>query len=634
MLVLDWARSASNWLASSKVRMRRANAFGMLLWRAGPWQAGAVGTLTVIRGLVPTLIIVATGVLIDALPAAVEFGFGSPEGRRALWALGAVGAAFLTSGVGGALATYAVRAFGTRYEIAIHDVVAGAAARPNGIAALEDPEVAAELAAIEEYDSAGVYRHAVLRLGELGVRRIEGAAAFVILLGFRWWVPLMVLAGWRLVNWSVARWVEKGVALGHVQSGTGLRRARYYRSLAVQASAAKELRIFGLGGWVVDRYASAWRTAMAEIWAGRKASLPGVVVAAAGLAVANGIVVGALGQAALHNEISLGALAVFAQAVLAAAMLGPLGDIQWEASRLFSGARKVLELEEGLTEAKTQPRSAVPSAGAHGGPVAVNLTGVRFTYRGRTEPTLKDLHLMIPAGQSLAIVGANGAGKTTIIKLLCGLYHPDSGHVLLDGTQDPSSARHRIGVIFQEFVRYPLPLRANVGFGSLALAGDIDQLEGALRDAGGAELLSILPAGWDTVLARGYEDGVDLSGGQWQKVALARALAAIRGGAGLLILDEPTADLDVRAESELFDHFLNITRGVTTILVSHRLSSVRRADRIVVLADGHIAEDGTHEKLLRRGGRYAMMYRMQAEHFTERGSPSIEAQGYEVDIVA
>ena len=373
---------------------------------------------------------------------------------------------------------------------------------------------------------------------------------------------------------------------------------------------------------------------MRKIWKGRKASLPGVVVTAAGLAVAHGIVVGALGWAALHGEISLGALVIFVQAVLAAALLGPLGDSQWEASRILHGAQRVLELEARLSDGHPQPIPADASSDTAGRPVTVRIAGVRFTYRGRTEPTLEALDLTIPAGQSLAIVGENGAGKTTLIKLLCGLYEPEAGRILIDGASDPLRARNRIGVIFQEFVRYELPLRANVSFSALTLADNTDQLEKALRDADNRELLTILPAGWDTVLARGYENGADLSGGQWQKVALARALTAIRGGAGLLILDEPTANLDVRAEAELFDRFLDITKGVTTILVSHRLSSVRRADRIVVMADGRITEDGTHEELLRRGGRYATMFALQAERFAAAGPPRVGALGKEVDTVA
>jgi ATP-binding cassette subfamily B protein len=181
-------------------------------------------------------------------------------------------------------------------------------------------------------------------------------------------------------------------------------------------------------------------------------------------------------------------------------------------------------------------------------------------------------------------------------------------------------------VIFQDFVRYPLPLRENVGFGHLALLPDPAALEGALHDAGGAHLLAGLPAGWDTVLSRAFEGGADLSGGQWQRVALARALLAVRGGAGLLILDEPTASLDVRAETELFERFLELTRDVTTILVSHRLSSVRHADRIVVIDGGRVVEDGTHEQLMRDGRRYASLFSLQAERFAAAGASNEEEE--------
>ncbi|HEX6911740.1 MAG TPA: ATP-binding cassette domain-containing protein, partial [Longimicrobium sp.] len=274
----------------------------------------------------------------------------------------------------------------------------------------------------------------------------------------------------------------------------------------------------------------------------------------------------------------------------------------------------------------------VPAAGAQKAPavaggIALRLEGVRFTYPGRARPTLDGLTLEVPAGQSLAIVGENGAGKSTLIKLLCGMYAPDAGGIALDGERSPLQARGRVAVIFQDFVRYPLTLRENVGFGHLPLAGDVAALQGALDDAGGGGLPARLPRGWDTVLSREFEGGADLSGGEWQRVALARALTAVRGGARLLVLDEPCASLDVRAETELFERLLRLPRGVTTILVSHRLSSVRRADRIVVVDGGRVVEDGTHEALLAAGGRYARMYRLQADRFagTGHGAGEVEA---------
>ncbi len=250
-----------------------------------------------------------------------------------------------------------------------------------------------------------------------------------------------------------------------------------------------------------------------------------------------------------------------------------------------------------------------------------------FTYPTRQGPTFRDLTLHIPAGQSVGIVGVNGAGKSTVIKLLCGLYRPDRGRVRVDGLDpaDDPAARKRVAVIFQDFVRYHLPLRDNVVFGAPASLDDELVLKQALTDAGAAGLLASLDHGWETVLSAGYADGTDLSGGQWQRVALARAFASLAAGAGVLVLDEPTASLDVRAEAALFDRFLQVTRGMTTLLVSHRLSSVRHAHRIVVLDSGGdgrgaIVEDGSHAALMAAGGAYAQMFGLQASRFAAAGT--------------
>jgi ATP-binding cassette subfamily B protein len=205
------------------------------------------------------------------------------------------------------------------------------------------------------------------------------------------------------------------------------------------------------------------------------------------------------------------------------------------------------------------------------------------------------------------------------VKLLARLYEPQSGRISVDGIDVrsfPARAwRRRLGAIFQDFVHYDLSLADNVGFGAPELLNEPERITSVLARAGGDELLNRLPEGLDTVLSRSYEGGSELSGGQWQRVAIARALMAVEAGAGVLVLDEPTANLDVRAEAAFFDQFLELTQGLTTVLISHRFSTVRRADRIVVLAEGAVVEEGSHEELLELGGRYAELFRLQAARF-------------------
>ena len=272
-----------------------------------------------------------------------------------------------------------------------------------------------------------------------------------------------------------------------------------------------------------------------------------------------------------------------------------------------------------------------PAAPAIATPAAPGLTlveeGLRFDHVGFSYPSpdgkgpgkrvLSDVSFFVPKGQSVALVGQNGAGKTTIIKLLTRLYDPTEGRVLLDGKDlrewDPVALRARVGVIFQDFNQYQFDVKDNVGVGSLPHLGELDRIGRATERGGAAEVVAGLPSGLDTKLGKWAHDGVELSGGQWQKVALARAF--MREEADILVLDEPTAALDAEAEHAVFERFRTLAAGRTTFLISHRFSTVRRADRILVLEHGKILEDGSHPALLAANARYAKLFQLQAQGY-------------------
>jgi ATP-binding cassette subfamily B protein len=257
----------------------------------------------------------------------------------------------------------------------------------------------------------------------------------------------------------------------------------------------------------------------------------------------------------------------------------------------------------------------------------IHFDKVRFAYPSRQTAVFEELDLHIQAGHSLAIVGLNGSGKTTLIKLLTGLEVPKAGKITVDGIDladlQPASWQQTVAAIFQDFVRYELSAGDNIAFGAIETLHEADvgqRITSAARRAGADSILDSLSNGLDTTLSRRFQDGTDLSGGQWQRIALARAMAAVEAGARVLILDEPTAHLDVRAEADLYDRFLEITQGLTTIIISHRFSTVRRASRIIVLDGGRVIEDGSHDQLVAAGGEYAHLFRLQAMQYGDTPS--------------
>jgi ATP-binding cassette subfamily B protein len=402
------------------------------------------------------------------------------------------------------------------------------------------------------------------------------------------------------------------------------RESDYFRELGLSARAAKETRIFGAAPLIAARYSDSQMQALRPFWARRRQVMGWrfLCYTLIGLGV-DCTVLGFAMSSAAHGHIPVTQLAIVCQSVVGAVLLG---EFYHEADSFAQFGMECIRALDDLDDIVTSIASAEEPReirqDTHRLPTqSIRFDDVTFSYSGAEQPVIKGLTLTLKAGKCTAIVGVNGSGKTTVIKLLTRLYEPTSGQLLVDGTPvsefDVDAWRRLVSVVFQDFNRYELSLSDNVTFGSGSRQPDVNAASAAVAAAGLSEVVRTLPRGLETPLSQRYKTGVEFSGGQWQRVALARSLYALSGGARVLVLDEPTAALDARAELAFFDRFIGTTRGTTTVLISHRFSTVRRADHIVVLADGMAAEEGTHQELMRNGGLYADMFHTQADRFGE-----------------
>lgn len=593
-----------------------------LCWRASPLFCIASIMLALISGAVPVAFTIVTGRVVGAISEAIGSDAGSAARARAVQALVILVAIYVLRPLVFALEGPVTASLGSRFTLELRREVLGATLGPVGIAHLENPSTADELQLIGSHDSRYHAENLVHNIASVGSEKITGLGSAVVLAAFAWWAPLLVLPALFLAY----RWVHRDIDTHATAQWGGtpeLRRSDYLRDLAVRPEAAKEIRVFGLASFIVSWFASSWTEAMRPQWRVRRRNGSSIAQAALAQLVVGLVIFGLLARAALRGEISLASFVVFAGALHGMQNLGPDMDSEWAVLRGVRVVDSLVRLRS-LTDAPNATRAATIE---RSGPIVFE--DVTFAYPGGAGPVLDRLRLEIPQGRSLAIVGLNGAGKTTLVKLLARLYEPESGRITSGGVDiagvAPEVWRRRIGVIFQDFVRFELDARANVGFGALELLHRDDALDRAVGKANAAAIIAALPESWNTVLSRGYDGGVELSGGQWQRIALARAFMALEGGADILVLDEPTANLDVRAEAELFDRFLEITEGTTTILISHRFSTVRRADRIAVLDAGRVAEHGTHDELTALDGRYARLFALQAERFVSHHQESADA---------
>jgi ATP-binding cassette, subfamily B, bacterial len=581
-------------------------------------RSGTVGLAAqvVAVGLLPLAVMLATG----ALVAAVSDERSPLPGITSPWvALGMVGALFvLVQVVLPFLAPVADR-LAYRLDLLLHQRMLHAVLTPPTLAHLEEPELADELTQARTVGTEQVQTtQAVAALSAIGSARLMATSSAVVLLSYRWWAPLLLIGAWMVAN----DWYRQETArlISSLEGSTaGFRRARYLSDLALSGAAAKELRLFGLARWLAARFNVYWRAGVDEVWSHPGRHRWALLASAVALIGGHGLVLGLLVRSALRGELGLGQLTIYIQAMLSMAGFG------WDANSQYVLRLGTAPLPHALRvcEAADSPQFRLP--GSKPPPAApqngIRFQAVSFAYPKTDREVLRELDLWLPAKRSLAIVGDNGSGKTTLLKLLCRFYDPTQGLVTVDGVDlrefDAAAWQRRIAAVFQDFAHYPLSAHDNVTFGNVARRDDREALQRAATAAGVADIIERLPAGWDTPLSRQFPSGTDPSGGQWQRVALARVLFAVEGGASILVLDEPTANLDIRAEADFYDRFLDLTRGLTTVVVSHRFSTVRHADRIMVLDRGQVVEAGSHDELMSLGGRYAAMFTVQAAAYRE-----------------
>jgi len=587
-----------------KLRDSREWKFFGVLPKADLPLAIAWWSALLLRGILPALFAVAIGVLVGAVQ----------RGGSLTTPLTMVGIAFVLLQVLSPLHQALGANLGSRTAAWLYDELTNACVLPPGIGHLENPRLTTDITVARDFDLAITGPPLSVSMDFIASGLVEvvgGLASALLLAAWAWWAPLL-LAG----AWIATHWLLRESAVWYDRNTDEVREAQchadYEYRLAVDPPAAKELRLFGLGKWTVDSFAARRRRLFELQWKATRLRERPVLWSLLLVLCANVAVFWAMAGDAAAGRLELARLVTFASAAVSVSMIA-FGGLSWALDGSAAPVEAVLRLRRDMATAGAlvgvgaqRPRAAAPE---------IRFRNVHFAYPAENSQAVLDgFDLTIPAGSSLAIVGQNGAGKTTLAKLLCRFYDPQNGSIEIDGVPlrelELDAWRGRLTAVFQDFVRFELPLRSNV-----APAGAPDDvIDAALAEAGASNL-----AGLDTVLARGYEGGTDLSGGQWQRIALARALCAVKMGASVVLLDEPTAQLDVRGEAEIFERLLAATRHTTTILISHRFSTVRHADRICVLENGKAIELGSHDELMARDGRYRTMFELQASRFVEAG---------------
>ncbi|MCL6647276.1 MAG: ABC transporter ATP-binding protein/permease [Chloroflexi bacterium] len=582
-----------------------------LVWRTHAGLTGALLGLTLLRSLLPAADVWASKLLVDAVAAALQPGGAAGASERVVGLVALQLGVLLAGSLLRTLGNITQQLLQERVSQQVQLQVMEQAARLD-LAAFEDPQF---------YDRIQqVQREAVFRPVQMVSEMFALVRTFISFLSL---VGLLVSLSWVVAAAALispvpafiasTRYGWQGFQLMRRQSPVR-RMLAYLTTIQTTDTFHKEVQLYGLGRHFSERFRQLAETYYREArqllvrrylagfgWG----ALSLVTTSATALFVA---------LEAVAGRLTLGDLTLFTRAVS-----GVQDDFQGVLAGFSSLYEHGLYLTALFELLAMQPRITAP---AQPRPIrrpfrqGIEFRHVTFTYPGQREPALRDVSFVIPPGQTVAVVGRNGAGKTTLVKLLARLYDPDAGQVLIDGHDvreyDPAALRAEIGALFQDYASFQFTLRENIGLGQIERLEDQAAIAGAARQAGADQVAQRLPRGFETWLGRWFEGGQQLSGGEWQKVALARAFLR---EAQIVVLDEPTASLDAEAEQELFHRLRELTAGRTAVFISHRFSTVRTADWILVFDEGRLVEQGTHASLVARGGRYAALFEAQAASY-------------------
>jgi ATP-binding cassette, subfamily B, bacterial len=595
-----------------------------LLWASSKPLSVAVLAWAALDIFDGPLVVASLGYVVGAIPGAIKDGMSSTAGDRLIAALVIAAllyaASLILDPIGAALSTAASQRINGQIQARLLTAVTA----PATVTHLEDQDTLNRLAAAEGSLTGFFPGDAPVTWVGSVAGRLSGVFGCAVIAAYFWWLGLLLLVMWLAVRQVILRSVLKQ-AIDMRGQTTEMRRAWYYTGVGSKARDAKEIRVFGLAQFFGGRYAQHFTESIRAGHVGlrglHKRAVACFIVVTGGYALA----IWTVTDAARTHAIGARSLAIMLPMLAITAAVGNVSMDDITLAWTLFGLPDADRLEREL-------RTAVPSeldgaAGPGDKPqAAVRFEGVRFRYpaspgTSSTGDVLAGVDLELSAGTSTALVGVNGAGKSTLVSLLARLRDPTAGRITVDGadirTLDPGRWQRTIALMPQGPVRYPLSAYDNVAFGALEHADDRAGVERAAKLSGFSSVVSELPLGWDTVLSRELPGGAELSGGQWQRLALARALFATFHGARILVLDEPTAALDVRAEARFYERFHEITAGLTTLVISHRFATVRRAQRIYVLDGGVITEQGSHDDLVAAAGPYAEMYQLQAARFAQ-----------------